>query len=346
MIRRVLLLTVGLLFLTAAVFADSLRIHFIDVGQGDAILLEAPDAAVLVDAGQYDDAVDYLRAAAVERIDLAIATHAHADHVGGFPPIFESIEVAEVWYNGQEHTTLTFERFLDAVLDSGAAYHEPIRGERVEYGDLAIEVLHPTESAADYDGDLHDMNIIVRVSYGEFAVMLTGDAESDVERELVETGNLTLTSTVLKLGHHGSNTSSTREFLEAVAFEIAVYQAGEDNRYGHPHDEVLWRLDEYTAAEVYGNDVHGTIVIETDGVDYSVRVKSDGSLDTPAAACIDLNTANADQLTELIHIGEGRAEAIIDMRPIESKSELIRIHGIGDARLEDIRDQGVVCPIE
>ncbi len=271
---RRLVFAIVLILLGGTLFAENLRVQFIDVGQGDAILLQTDDHAVLVDAGQYQDAADYLGEHGVDLLDLAIATHGHADHVGGFPAVFETVQVRELWYNGQEHPTLTFERFLDAVLASEAEYREPARGDRAEFGNLAIEVLHPEGSAADYDGHLHDKNIVVRATYHEFSVMLTGDAEAELELELIELEDMVLESVVLKLGHHGSSTSSSREFLAAVSPAVVVYQAGEDNPYGHPHAEVITRIEETTQAEIYGTDVHGTVVIETDGIEYSVETSN------------------------------------------------------------------------
>ena len=252
-----------LLLATAPLYAE-LRVHFIDVGQGSAILLETDDAAVLVDAGEDGRAAEYIAGREIENINLLVASHAHADHIGGVPDVYDVAEVAKIWYNGQEHTTLTFERFLDTVLDSDSEYLEPGRGHRRSFGDLTLEVLHPEGSAADYDGHLHDKNVVVRADYRDFSVILPGDAEANVERELVEAG-ADLEATVLNLGHHGSDTSSTSAFLEAINPQMAVYQAAADNPYGHPHDDVLARVETAGDIEVYGTDTHGTVVITSDG---------------------------------------------------------------------------------
>ena len=138
----------GLTLGTVLAAGDELRVHFIDVRQGDAILLEAPDATVLLDAGQYRDARNYLDRKGIYELDLIIATHADADHIGGFLYVLGELAVAEVWYNGLTHTTLTFERLIDAILESDIRYHEPVRGEVHEFGDLVLEVLRPETSAA------------------------------------------------------------------------------------------------------------------------------------------------------------------------------------------------------
>ena len=335
---------IALLLLSAAVMcAAQLEVHFVDVGQGDAIVLRTADALVVVDAGQHDELAAYLVQIGVDAVDLAIATHGHADHIGGFEAVFQRFPVRRVWYNGQTHTTRTFERFIDAVLASDADYREPGRGEQALFSELSITVLHPRASAADYDGHLHDMNIVVRAEYGDFSVLLTGDAEAEIEHQLIAAG-AELGSTVLKLGHHGSRTSSSAAFLQAVSPEVVVYQAGIDNRYGHPHPEVLLRVQRRLNADIYGTDLHGSVVITTDGIDYQVSTATaSGAI---VAACIDINNAPLEELTRIVHIGPERARRLIELRPFDSSSALRRIHGIGAARLNDILQQGLVCPIE
>lgn len=334
------LLLLLVLLAAAPLYAD-LRVHFIDVGQAGAILLETDDAAVLVDAGEDGRAAEYIARREIENINLIVASHAHADHIGGVPDVYDVAEVGKIWYNGQEHTTLTFERFLDTVLDSDSEYLEPGRGHSRSFGDLTLTVLHPEGSAADYDGHLHDKNIVVRADYREFSVVLPGDAEASVERALVE-AEADLNATVLNLGHHGSNTSSASAFLEAINPQTAVYQAGADNPYGHPHDDVLARVEAAGDIEVYGTDTHGTVVIESDGYGFETLTEVDGDI-ALADVCVDLNEAPAEELERIMHIGESRAEAIVRFRPFESIDELTRIPGIAEGRLADIREQGIVC---
>ncbi|AFG36824.1 ComEC/Rec2 family competence protein [Spirochaeta africana] len=267
--RAVLLAVLLLGVLPLAAAAGGLRLHVVDVGQGGGMVLETAEAVVLFDAGQYGDMAEYLLAAGITRVDLAIASHGHADHIGGFPAVLQAVPVEQVWYNGQTHTTLTFERFVDAVLDAQTGYHEPSRGESVELGELRLTVLHPTGSAADYAGHLHDQNIVVLAEFRDFRVLLTGDAEIATELELADAG-LLQPVTVLQLGHHGSRTSSSPQLLQAVEPEIVVYQAGQDNRYGHPHPEVITRVRELTSARILGTDTHGTIVLHSDGQETSI----------------------------------------------------------------------------
>ncbi|WP_366655971.1 MBL fold metallo-hydrolase [Fodinicurvata sp. EGI_FJ10296] len=341
-VRRLLVASTVLLW-AGSVQAD-LDVHFIDVGQGDAVLLATADARILVDGGGAGGQVsDYLAALGVTDLDLVVATHAHADHIGGLTDLLQAGDIAvdALWYNGQTHTTVTFETFIDAIAAApGIDYREPVRGDRVSIDGIGVSVLHPATSAADATGDLHDSMIILRADYGQTSVLLTGDAEVALEASLLETG-ISVHADILKLGHHGSSTSTSVAFLEAVSPEIAVYQAAADNRYGHPDDAVLARLAAADIA-VYGTDTHGTVVARSDGKNWAVP-DIDGAPLMAAAACVDLNAATPDRLAEIVHIGPARAEAVAAARPFGSIDELGRVPGIGPARLADIAAQGLAC---
>jgi len=248
---------------------EEVRVYFLDVGQADATLFVGTDFAVLIDAGDHrrNDVVPHLMSVGVTEIDLLIGTHPHADHIGQFPQVLESFPVGEVWMSGDLHTTLTFERAVDAILDSGTVYNEPRAREVFEFGTLLIEVINPYELT----GDFHEGSISVRITYGEVSFVFTGDAETHTEQAMIDRGH-DLEAQVLHLGHHGSRTSSGSAFLEAVSPDISIYSAGEGNRYGHPHEEVVQRVTAMGIA-LYGTDIHGTVVIVTDGVTYNVETE-------------------------------------------------------------------------
>jgi competence protein ComEC len=249
--------------------AGELEVHFLDVGQGDAALLLHDEVAVLVDTGDHrgDEVVPALARLGVDRLDLVIVSHPHADHIGQFDRVLAAIDVDEVWWSGSRTTTRTFERAVAALERSSAAYEEPRAGDRAEIGPLLLEVLHPRRDAAL--SDLHDAMLVVRVTFGEVRFLFTGDAEVPVERRLLADPSL-VRAEVLKVGHHGSRTSTSSAFLAAVAPRIAVYSAGSGNRYGHPHDEVVARI-EVAGIELRGTDRHGTVVVSTDGRAITVR---------------------------------------------------------------------------
>lgn len=254
---------------TATPVADGLEVRFLDAGQGDATLLATPEATVLVDTGRHDreDVVGHLRAAGVEHLDVVVVTHPHADHLGQFDAVLEAFAVAEVWWSGATHTTRTFDRAIDAIEASDAAYGEPRAGDTTTVGDLRFEFVNPPEDA-DFD-DLHDASLAFRVTYGEVALVFTGDAEGPTEARMVDRHGDRLAADIYQVGHHGSRTSTTQAFLDAVDPAVAVHSAGDGNQYGHPHDEPLRRL-EAAGVEVYGTAAHGTIILTSDGATFAV----------------------------------------------------------------------------
>jgi competence protein ComEC len=346
-----------------------LTVHFLDVGQGDASLVIAPDATMLIDTGRHDaeDLVPQLRALGVARIDVVAITHAHADHVGQLDEVLGAFDVDEVWMPGTTSTSLIFEEGVAAIEASEAAYEEPRAGDRTSVGSLGVDVLHPSTLTGNVHGDM----LAMRVSYGSLSVLFTGDAEADVEAEMVQRDKGALAATIYQVGHHGSSTSTSSALLEAVSPEVAVYSAGEGNSYGHPHAEVLDRLTG-AGVEVYGTDVHGSVTVVSDGVGYSVTPAATGqpaeaspatspvkpappssSLSAPtkespsAAGCkpgqVDINSAGAQELDRIVHIGPVFAEEIVALRPFESLEDIERVDGIGDAKASDIMEEALAC---
>ncbi|WP_332629009.1 MBL fold metallo-hydrolase [Halalkalibacter flavus] len=333
-------------------------VHFINVGQADATLLEFSDETesyhILIDAGNWNsvDVVSYLQKEEISHIDILIGTHPHADHIGQMDQILEQFDVTEVWMSGDETTSQTFERVLNAIIESGVDYHEPRAGEVYDIGPLVIEVINP----AQLTGDIHEGSISLRVTYGEVSFLFTGDAEEQTEQAMIDRGHQ-LDSTILQLGHHGSSTSTTPAFLEAVNPEVAIISAGIDNQYGHPHDEVVSRV-ENAKINLYTTFVHGTIIVSTDGQNYDVETnKTKYTLDSTVesndstkntkidneANCIDINSASASEIENIIHIGTERASQLIDLRPFEDISDLARINGIGPARIAEIKTENLAC---
>jgi competence protein ComEC len=324
---------------------DKLQVMFCDVGQGDVTLLHEPGCTVLIDAGRHDqnDVVPLLKKTGISKIDYLIATHPHADHIGQFPKVLQTFEVGEVWMSGWEHTTRTFERTLDAILATEADYHEPRTGENVRCGSLVLEILNPSAPVKD----MHD-GIALRVIHGTVRFLFTGDAEAHHEQDMLKRGH-ELAADILQLGHHGSRTSTSPRFLDAVNPELAIFSADPNSRYGHPHREIIGRLQARDIA-VYGTSESGTITVISDGNGYEVassRLHTSSWEWTPPdrtpKTCIDLNRADAESLQTLIHIGEKRAEAIIAGRPWNHVRELTAIHGIGGGRLQEILDQNWAC---
>ena len=248
---------------------EDLKVHFIDVGQGDSVLIQAQDKHVLIDGGSRgagQTVVDYLRNNGVGKLDLVIATHPHEDHIGGLLAVLTEFEVLEIMDPGVIHTSKTFEEYLDLIDSKDIPFTEARAGMSRNLGDgVRIEILHPVNPSSSH---LNNASIVARLTYGNVAFLFTGDAESEAEQAMLDRGNLG--ANVLKVGHHGSRTSSSSAFLNAVRPSFAIISVGSDNRYGHPHQEILDRLGDANVRD-YRTDLHGTIVITTEGTSVDIR---------------------------------------------------------------------------
>ena len=242
---------------------DKLRVHFIDVGQGDAILIQFPSGQnMLIDAGEDENIVaSYIASQGIIRLDHVIATHPHADHIGGMAKVIKSFEIAKIYMPRTTHTTRTYENLLLAIKDKGLKITTAKAGLDIDVGD-GIEAKLVAPNSDSYQ-NLNDYSAVLRLVYGNTSFIFTGDTESVSELEMINSG-YSLKSDVLKVGHHGSSTSTTPAFLNAVSPKYAVISCGKDNSYGHPHQEVITRLNN-TGVIIYRTDESGTIIAESDG---------------------------------------------------------------------------------
>lgn len=247
---------------------DKAAVHFIDVGQGDSIFIKTPSKNILIDAGTPDSAsavVAYLKAQNVKKLDYIVATHPHADHIGGMPYVLREFEVDvfiapripdEIIPTGQ-----SYENMLSVIAKKGMRITPANVGDVYELGDNAeLTVLGPVNADSD---NMNNNSVVTRFTYGDISFLLAGDGERGEEGDILA-GGADIRADVLKLGHHGSSTSSGADWLDAVAPSYAVVSCGEDNSYGHPHTEVVEQLDKLWT-EVHRTDIEGTIVFETDG---------------------------------------------------------------------------------
>jgi len=244
-------------------------VHFIDVGQGDATLIRTGEGNVLIDGGDRHagpTVVRYLRRARVRSIEYVVATHPHADHIGGLIDVLNEFEIGTIIMPRVAHTTITFEDFIGAIEENNIPVMEPVVGSTINVGGVVFTIVAPNSSGYD---NLNDYSVSMLVSYGDIRFLFTGDAESVSEAEMLARGH-NLSAHVLHVGHHGSRTSTTQPFFDAVSPLVAVISVGADNPFGHPHREVMNRLE---AAEItiLRTDHHGTIVISTDGRTLTIR---------------------------------------------------------------------------
>ncbi len=253
---------------TSSVVSGVLEVHFIDVGQGDSILIKTPQKNILIDGGNRGTtALNYIRNQGVNALDFIISTHPHADHIGGLINVIQSIQVGEVIDPAVPHTTKTFEEYITLIDQKGIWFTEGRAGMKWDVGGGAtIHILHPTSPS---QSDLNNASIVVRLTFGEVSFLFAGDAESAAESQILNRG-YELNSTILKVGHHGSKTSTTQAFLKAVKPEAAIIMCGKTNAYGHPHQDILNKLSAANV-EIYRTDLHGSIVVVTDGDTYSIN---------------------------------------------------------------------------
>lgn len=260
----------------AAVIPEgSTSVYFIDVGQGDCELIRTPDGQnILIDAGTNatgDKLVQYLEQLGVEQIDTLIATHPHEDHIGGMDEVVNAFPIGDVYLpkvaDSQTPTTRTYERLLDAIADKGLSI-TPGRGGMTILDDdgIKLEFLAPN---ADSYADLNSYSIVAKLTCGQKSFLFTGDAESDSEEEMLHAG-YDLRSDVLKCGHHGSSTSTSAAFLQAVQPTYAVISCGVGNDYGHPHRETLDKLND-AGVQIYRTDEQDTILAVCDGTDVTFQ---------------------------------------------------------------------------
>ena len=245
---------------------DALVVHYIDIGQADCMLLECGGETMLIDGGYAErgwEVVEYLQDQGVEKLDLVVGTHPHGDHIGATPEVMANFPTEEVWSGPITYTNATVNNFRDAVADQGLTLHYPKPGETTTLGDALITVLGPVKT---YYEDVNDLSLVLMVEFGETRFLFTGDMEQMAEDDMLDYWgeNYDFTADVLKVGHHGSYSSTHYRLLRAVLPTYGVILVGGNNEYGHPHDEPISRLQD-AEVTIYRTDKMYDIVAVTDG---------------------------------------------------------------------------------
>ena len=246
---------------------ENFQMHFIDVGQALSVLVECDGQFMLYDGGNVDDGslvVSYLQNQGVEELQYVFCSHAHEDHVGGLAAALAYFPANHVYSPVTEAGTKCFQDFVKYTQQQGLQVEVPAVGTVWPLGSATVTLLGPVKQ---YD-ETNDTSLVLRIDYGSTSFLLTGDMESDAERDLVESG-ANLKADVLQVGHHGSSTSSSYIFLNAVLPEMGIISCGVNNKYGHPHEETLSILRD-AGVDVYRTDLMGTITIGSDGANYTV----------------------------------------------------------------------------
>lgn len=249
------------------------EVHIIDVGQGDSTLVKAGGFNLLIDAGtgKYEEKlVAYLKDVGVEKIDIMLLTHPHEDHIGGADLVIDKFEVGEIIMPDATTDTVAFERVLDGAESKNIPISTVFRGDSFTEGGFVFDILSPDDKKYK---DLNNTSIVMKLTYGDVSMMFTGDAEALVESEILDAyPKSNLKCVFLKSGHHGSSSSSTKDFVSAVEPEYVSISCGVDNDYGHPHSETL-ALYEKLGLDVKRTDILGSFVYITDGKSFEPKEK-------------------------------------------------------------------------
>lgn len=271
---------------------STFEVHYLDVGQGDCSLVLCDGHAMLIDGGESSESSKvyaYLKQHGVSHLDYMVASHAHSDHIGGLSGALNYATLDTAFCPVTDYDSKTFDSMVKYLDKQGIGITVPSAGDEFMLGSAHVQILGPQKN---YD-DSNDTSIVMKVTYGETAFLFTGDAERTAEADILDAG-YDLSSTVLKVGHHGSDTSTSYPFLREIMPEYAVIQVGKDNSYGHPTEDTLSRLRD-AEVKVYRNDLQGDIVCSSDGKTVSFTTTKNESVQTNPTVVV---TPEADQLDD------------------------------------------------
>ena len=271
---------------------STFEVHYLDVGQGDCSLVLCDGHAMLIDGGESSESSKvyaYLKQHGISHLDYMVATHAHSDHIGGLSGALNYATVDTAFCPVTDYDSKTFDSMVKYLDKQEIGITVPSAGDEFMLGSAHVQVLGPQKI---YD-DPNDTSIVMKVTYGETSFLFTGDAERTAEADILDAG-YDLSSTVLKVGHHGSDTSTSYPFLREIMPEYAVIQVGKDNSYGHPTEDTLSRLRD-AEVKVYRNDLQGDIVCSSDGKTVSFTTTKNESVQTNPTVVV---TPEADQLDD------------------------------------------------
>jgi beta-lactamase superfamily II metal-dependent hydrolase len=251
--------------------ASKLEVYYLDVGQGDSEILRVDNSTMLIDAGinaSTNTLISDIKKLGINKFDVVIGTHPHEDHIGGMDAVVNQFSIGKLYMPRVSANTKTFEDVLKAIQSKGLSITTPAPGDTFTMGSDTCTILAP--NSLSYT-DLNNYSIVIRVVHGKNSFLFTGDAQSESEKEMLTKG-YTLKSEVLKVGHHGSSSSTSPGFLKAVSPKYAVIEVGKDNDYGYPHQVTLDKLNS-AGIKIYRTDLNGTVSISSDGSNITVSTE-------------------------------------------------------------------------
>lgn len=325
---------------TVTLSGQNLTVHFLDVGQGDSILLEIDGKSMLIDSGESDQGkvvTAYLQDQGISTLDYVVATHPHSDHIGGMNEILNNFQVEHFIDSGYPHTSKTYENMLTTIDQKNIPFQVAQAGQKIDFDPAVdIEILNPAKT---YSEDLNENSVVLKVTYGTTSFLLMGDAGLETEERIMKAG-YNVDSDILKVGHHASRSGSGASFISAVSPEASVIEVGAGNDYGHPHAEILEKLQK--ASKVYRTDLDGTITVTTDGSTYTVTTEKTGTIASRNGAYTSADSTTEEQSEE--HVDSSSAKSTVYVSDLNLQDEWVRISNTGSSPVSlngwKIEDEG------
>jgi len=323
----------------------NLTVQFIDVGQGDSIFIEYAGKNMLIDAGENSmgsTVSALLKAQGASSLDYVVATHPHADHIGGLLTILNEYPVGQFIDSGYPHTSQTYEDMLTTIDIKNIPFHIAERGENIDLDPgIEIQVLNPGKEQSE---DLNENSVVLKIIDKDVSFLLMGDAGLEAEASIMAAG-YEVDADILKVGHHASTSGSGQSFISAVSPEISIIEVGADNDYGHPHAETLQRL--LSVSTVYRTDDHGTITITTDGSTYTVTTKKIAPSKTSTTSTVTkdtiITTSTPDNTVVDTPVETGTSDGGIEISSLSLKEEYVKIKNSGSSSVDltgwEIKDE-------
>jgi competence protein ComEC len=301
--------------------ATPLDVHFLDVGQADSIFIKTHEGkTMLIDGGNTADGdfvTSYIKDQGITKLDIIIGTHPHEDHIGGLDKVIRLLNVEKIYMPKVMHTSQAFEDVLDAIGTKGLKVTTPVVGDTFDLGSIKCTIVAPNSEKYD---DFNNYSIVLKMEYGQTSFLFTGDAETVSEQEML-TGKYDLKADVLKVGHHGSTSSTSLAFLKAVSPKYAVISAGKDNQYGHPDSIILNRLKTF-GTEIYRTDESGTIIAISDGKSITFDKKASPVKENAPPANVESSQSSASLQDNTVYVTKTGAKYHNDGCRYLSKSKI------------------------